>query len=171
MSHHIAEKTTLTDDEQLELATHICNTFALDPISIVFNGGSYEDSKQLWHEIYLDALDRALRAGRIFIIYDSAGKIASSAVAFPPGATVDSSKDANNVHFKYVEQHTTPEQAAFVNEVGLTESCLATSDSSQYNKLEVAVFTGQYKTLPQDAWREWDLAFPLSISFCQSFTS
>jgi hypothetical protein len=119
MAHTITEKTSLTSDEKQELALHLSETFANDDISKVFNGCSYEDDRRFWHEFYSDAIDRALGGGRVFVIYDQAGKVASSAIVFPPGTTFDSLKDVHNAHYQYVKQHTTAEHIAFMDKVRL----------------------------------------------------
>jgi hypothetical protein len=72
--------------------------------------------KRFWLEEYLDVIGRGLRAGRIFLIYKD-NRMAAAAVCFPPGSTFDSAKDPQNVHFRYVQEHMSPDQEAYLKEV------------------------------------------------------
>jgi hypothetical protein len=121
MVRTIIEKTaaTVTAHDKLELATLIAETFSNDGVSPVFLGCPYKGNERYWLETYLDLVDRALRAGHIFVVEDAGSKVASLAMAFPPGATVDNSKDVNNPHYRYVEDHTPSDQRDFLKEVGL----------------------------------------------------
>jgi hypothetical protein len=127
MTRPIVEKSALSADERLELATLLCETFGPDGVSQVYLGCPYDGNKQYWLEFYLEGLDRALRTGRIFVIYDSAGKVTSVAVAFPPGVSLEAGKDVENVHHKYVEEHQPAERKPFLEEVG----CSHRRESSQ----------------------------------------
>ena len=96
-------------------------------------------------------LDRAYSHGRVFAIYKDE-QIRAIATCIGPGWSLDSSCDLENPHYRYVQEHRSVQQKAWLEEVCTTHRTVESENGKQLGKKSDALFTGEWQSMDVNDW-------------------